>query len=274
MSAKKKQKKRRRWPAVLAAGLLCAAGVGLWMQGRMPGGAQTVMQPVTPLPEHAYDWSLLTTDELGRRHYIGADGTAAKVGIDVSKHQGSIDWQAVAADGIEFAFVRAGSRGYESGEIYPDDTLIPNLEGASDAGLSVGVYFYSQAVDEAEAVQEAEYVLSMIKDRPMDLPIVMDYEEVLSETSRTGALTPTARTDNAVAFCERIRQAGYRVMVYSTRSMLLNGFDLARLEAYDLWVADFNETLGFPYRFTAWQYTERGRVAGIGPDVDLNLMFS
>lgn len=267
---KTKRKKSHKWPICLAAAFFTVTvGMIFWQKGTFTESLPTP----SPLPAHSYDWSLLFTDENGRRQYTFPDGTKAKVGIDVSSHQGTIDWTAVAQDGIEFAFVRVGSRGYESGKIYADEKLAENLQGAIGAGIPTGVYFYSQAVTEDEAREEAEYLLSVIEGYSLDLPVVLDYEEVLKDSARTLNLSNQQRTDNAVAFCETIQAAGYRVMVYSTRSMLLNHFDLARLEQYPIWVAEFNEITAFPYAFSVWQYTDRGRVAGIGPDVDLNLMF-
>lgn len=274
MSRTKHRKKRYPWPIFLTAAVLFASGALIFWQNRTGAGPTApVFETITPLPEHSYDWSLLTTDELGRKQYTSPETGRAKVGIDVSAHQGEIDWAAVAQDGVEFAFIRVGSRGYESGEIYPDARFAENLSGAAAAGIPVGVYFYSQATTEQEAREEADFILKAVREYPLSLPVVLDYEEVLHDSSRTLELTGTQRTDNAIAFCEQVRQAGYQPMVYSTRSLLLDHFDLARLEQYPIWVADYNESTKFPYEFSVWQYTSRGRVAGIGPDVDLNLMF-
>lgn len=273
MAKRKVRKRKSKW--LIYPLLLVFVGV-VWINTRQSFAKKEPAAPpfetVGPA-EHTYEWDKLTLDEKGRRQYTAADGSVAKVGIDVSSHQGDIDWPAVAADGISSVFVRVGSRGYESGEIYQDDRFHQNVQGAQAAGLPCGVYFYSQAVTAEEAQQEADFVLEAVREYSLELPIVMDYEEVLKSTARTANLTTQARTDNAIAFCERIRAAGHPVMLYSTRSMLLNHFDLTRLLDYPLWVAEYNETTQFPYEFVAWQYTDRGRVAGIGPDVDLNLIF-
>lgn len=273
MARQREQKQKRRWMLYLL--LLLFAGV-IWIYANRsfakPEPAIPVFQTIE-LPEHTYQWDRLTVDEKGRRQYIAADGSAAKVTIDVSSHQGEIDWSAVAADGVENVFIRVGSRGYESGTIYEDERFVQNLQGAQAAGLACGVYFYSQAVTLDEAQEEADFVLKAIEGYSLGLPVVMDYEEVLKPTARTSNLDTQTRTDNAIAFCERIKAAGHPVMLYSTRSMLLNHFDLVRLLDYPLWVAEYNETTQFPYEFKVWQYTDRGRVAGIGPDVDLNLFF-
>lgn len=272
--SKRKTKNKSSRLILLVGFMLAAAAVLAFWQNR-PGTQQTapVFETITPLPEHTYDWQYLSTNEQGRKQYLLPDGGAARVGIDVSSHQGEIDWAAVAADGVEFAFIRVGSRGYETGEIYEDERFVENLQNAVSAGVPVGVYFYSQAVSVQEAEEEAEFVLNAIRGYSVDLPVMMDYEEVLKESARTKALTNEARTDYALAFCEKVKQAGYTAMVYSTRSMLLDRFDLARLEQLPIWVADYNETTRFPYRFSMWQYTDRGRAAGIGPDVDFNLLF-
>lgn len=273
MARRKMQKQKKRWLVYL---LLLVFVAVVWLNARQTFAAKEPPAPpfeTVQLPEHTYDWTRLSTDEKGRKRYTHADGSAAEVAIDISSHQGEIDWQAVAADGVNNVFLRVGSRGYETGEVYGDERFAENLQGAQAAGLSCGVYFYSQAVTMEEAQAEADFVLEAIKGYELRLPVVMDYEEVLKPTSRTLNLDNQTRTDNAIAFCERIRKAGFSAMLYSTRSMLLNHFALNRLADYPLWVADYNDTTAFPYLFAVWQYTDRGRVAGIGPDVDLNLIF-
>ena len=139
-------------------------------------------------------------------------------GIDVSKFQGTIDWNAVAADGITFAIIRCGYRGYGSGALVEDATFRRNIQGATAAGIQVGVYFYSQAIDEAEAVEEASMVLSLVQGYSLPYGVYFDTEKVAGDTGRADGISAAQRTANAVAFCETIRNAGYTPGVYSYAS--------------------------------------------------------
>ena len=224
---------------------------------------------------HNFDFekNLSTDKETGLKSYTGADGTVALKGIDVSVYQGRIDWEKVKADGVQFAYIRAGLRGYESAEVFEDDMLESNLEGANAAGLPVGVYFYSQAANAAEAVEEAEFVLERIADSEITYPVVFDMEEENASTSRTKDLTPAERTDIAIAFCERVKQAGYIPMIYGNMRWFAANMQLDRLEEYDKWFAQYFSRPYFPYEYAAWQYTNKGTVDGISGDVDMNIGF-
>ena len=223
--------------------------------------------------------STLRTDqfETGERfiRYTG-DEYATMQGIDVSTFQGEIDWNAVAGDGIEFAMLRIGGRGYGSGEIYEDDSFLTNLRGATENGVRVGAYFFSQAVDPAEAAEEADYVVRILQDLPADsvtMPVAFDWEMVGGDETRTGNIDPETLTSCAVAFCERIAEAGYTPMVYAYRYLAYEMYDLPSLSAWPLWISTLDHSPDFYYAFSMWQYTEQGSVNGIGTAVDLNLFF-
>lgn len=194
-------------------------------------------------------------------------------GIDVSRYQGEIDWQAVKEDGVEYAIIRVGYRGYGSGEIVDDENAKANLEGANKAGVKTGVYFFSQAVSEKEAKEEAQYVLEVIKKYRMDYPVVFDTEEIVGDTSRTENLTAKERTDIAIAFCETIKDAGYTPMIYANLKWFATALEMERLEAYGKWFAYYDDTLYFPYQIDMWQYSGTGKVKGIDGDVDINISF-
>ena len=201
------------------------------------------------------------------------DGTfKSRVGIDVSHHQGEIDWNAVYEDGFEFAIVRIGYRGYgEEGKLCEDTRWLENVKGAKEAGLDVGVYFYAQAINEEEALEEAEFVLNLLDGRTLDLPIVYDPESVLDEPARTDDIGGEQFTKNTKVFCERIQKAGYEPMVYA--NMLWEAFelDLAQLPEVPVWYADYQEVPQTPYDFSIWQYSEKGSVAGVEGPCDLDL---
>lgn len=224
------------------------------------------------LARHGYDWANLTY-EGDRAVYKDKNWPRAALGVDVSYFQGEVDWPAVAADGIDFAFVRLGYRGYSKGALYPDDTAAANLDGAAAAGLKVGAYVFSQAVTEAEAVEEAELALSVLDGRELQLPVAFDMEEIFEESARTDGLTREEATDLALAFCRRIEAGGYRAMIYGNTAWLSARIDRSRLADYPVWLAQYNHRPLYPYEFAMWQYTPAAAVDGIAGEADLNVCF-
>ncbi len=209
----------------------------------------------------------------GEAHYTNGDVTAKK-GVDVSKFQGSIDWNSVKEDGVEFAFIRLGFRGYESGKIVIDDCYEDNITGCNDAGIDCGVYFFTEALNEAEGREEAEFVLENLGEHHIELPVVIDVEQSANvNKSRTRNLSREDRTKAVIAFCERIREAGYEPMIYGNLKSQLIMLDNTQLEDYEKWFAYYHYPLRYPYRHRIWQYTAKGKVKGISGDADLNLMF-
>lgn len=192
-------------------------------------------------------------------------------GIDVSRYQGEINWKRVAGDGVEYAFIRAGVRGSTEGRMMEDETFEDNVTGAIENGIEAGVYFFSQALTEEEAVEEAQMVLDMIEPYDITYPVVYDLEEVNSENARTKDMTKEEYTKACIAFCETIKKAGYTPMIYGNLKTFLIMLDMEQLEEYDKWFAYYNTPVYFPYEFGIWQYTSEGKVAGIEGDVDLNI---
>ena len=198
----------------------------------------------------------------------------SKKGIDVSKFQGNIDWSLVKEDGVEYAFIRMGYRGYgSSGKLVTDETFKKNIQGATSNGINVGVYFFSQAVNEEEAIEEANYVLEAIKDYNVTYPVVVDIEEVTDKDARTAQMTKEQWTKNCIAFCETIKAAGYTPMIYGNLKTFFIMLDMEQLTMYDKWFAQYDTELYFPYDYTIWQYSESGRINGISEPVDLNVSF-
>ena len=226
------------------------------------------------LKKNTYSGSNLTVLEDGTYSYALEDGTYAKKGIDVSKHQGKIDWKKVAEDGVEFAFIRGGLRGYGTGEVVADAQFEANIKGAMKNGIAVGVYFFSQAITEEEAREEAAFVLDMVAPYDIELPIVIDVEKVSDSGARMNQISVEQRTKNTVAFCEAIREKGYTPMVYHNMEMGALMIDLEALEDYDKWFAYYNPDMYYPYDYKVWQYSESGKVNGISGKVDLNLWLS
>lgn len=211
--------------------------------------------------------------ESGEIRYLQDGQPISHKGIDVSKHQGKIDWEKVAADGVEFAFIRVGLRGYSTGEIVEDEMFEKNIKGAMEAGVKVGVYFFSQAITAQEAEEEAAFVLDKIADYELDCPVVYDVEKVGSSTARMNKLTPEERTEVALAFCRAIEEAGERVMLYHNMEMAAVLSDIGEFEQYDKWFASYSEVLYYPYAYKIWQYSDKGTVDGISGKVDLNIAF-
>lgn len=199
------------------------------------------------------------------------DEVVSKKGIDVSKYQGKIDWAKVASDDVEYAFIRTGVRGSTEGKLMKDENFTDNIEGALDNGIEAGVYFFTQAVTEEEAIEEAEFVLDAIEPYDITYPVVLDLEEVTSANARTAEMTKEDYTRNCIAFCETVKAAGYTPMIYGNLKTFMIMLDLEQLEDYEKWFAYYNAPVYFPYEFSIWQYSSEGSVKGIEDDVDLNV---
>lgn len=244
-------------------------------------------EPVTPATEQEwvspYTWSNLKQLDNGFYAYYNGDGSlASEAGVDVSEHDGAIDWQAVKDAGADFAMIRLGYRGYSQGTMALDDYFLANIQGASAAGLKVGVYFFSQAITEEEAREEAQFVIDTLAGLGVTLsyPVAFDQEPITNgDVARTDNITNAQLMANALAFCQAIEQAGYQAMIYG------NQHDLARLDlsgelsAYPLWYAEYDAPGDVPtgeFDFTMWQYTASGSVSGITTSdgqVDMNIRF-
>ena len=200
--------------------------------------------------------------------------TASRLGIDVSEYQPEVDWQQVKDYGVDFVIVRLGYRGYgEAGKLVEDSMFRSHVEGALAAGLDVGVYFFSQAVNQAEAEEEAQFVLERIRDYDIKGPVVYDTEEIKNDTARTDNLDGKAFTDHCITFCDAVKAAGYETMIYANMKWMAFTLDLTRLTDYEKWYADYEPLPQCPYEISMWQYTETGQVPGINGNVDMNLWF-
>lgn len=202
---------------------------------------------------------------------LGAPVTS--VAIDVSAFQEYVDWELVKEAGVDVAIIRVGYRGYGSGDIILDDMFESHIQEAIDADIRVGVYFYSQALNYEEGVEEANFVLNKIREYNVTCPVVIDTEMVYDDTARTSELDNTARTDGVVGFCETVKAAGYTPMIYSNRNWYAQSLDMTRLGDYKLWLAHYSNQPDFPYMYTGWQYTDQGYIYGIDGPVDLNVWF-
>lgn len=225
------------------------------------------------IAKNAYDWTCLKQTENGLI-YEGDKDYKIRKGIDVSYHQGEIDWNRVKEAGYEFAFIRIAYRGYgEEGKLRADSMALANIDGASAAGLDVGVYVFSQAVSESEAVEEADFVTELLDGRKLELPVVFDPEHIEGDEARTDSVTGEQFTANTKAFCKRIKKAGYEPMFYSNMVWEAEVLDLGKLAKYPIWYADYESVPQTPYAFRFWQYSESGTVDGVDGNVDLDVEF-
>ena len=212
------------------------------------------------------------TDD-GEMQYIENGTVVSHKGIDVSKYQGDIDWAAVALDGVEYAFVRLGLRGYGSGKLVLDEYFDQNMRGAKEAGIKTGVYFFTQAITVEEAIEEADYVLENITGYDVSYPVVFDVEMIVNDDGRANGLSQKDRTDITIAFCDRIKAAGFTPMIYGNVKCFTKLLDMTRLNDYEKWYAFYDDYMYMPYEVGIWQYTEKGKVAGINTGVDLNISY-
>lgn len=207
--------------------------------------------------------------------YLTCLAGKSTLGIDVSSHQGTIDWTKVAQTDIGFAMVRIGYRGYGDGKLCVDSMWQDNVQDARENGLKVGIYFFSQAITVEEAVEEANFVLELLDGIDLDMPIVFDWEQII-DTARTANMDPEILIACTLAFCRQVEKAGYEPMVYFNIDIANRLLDLEQVQqsGYKFWLAMYTDRMTYPHKIDMWQYTDGGMVPGIQGNVDLNLYFT
>lgn len=218
--------------------------------------------------------TLINNDYLYKDEYMHYedDEYYSITGIDISSHQKDIDFNKVKEAGISFVYIRCGYRGYSEGIIHEDSYFKKNYDAAKAAGLDVGVYFFSQAIDEKEAIDEAYFVKDMLKGLDIDLAVVYDLESIDYDESRIDELEITEKTSCAVAFASKIEEFGYQPMIYTNLEWANYHYDLKQIMNYDIWYAQYNDEPDFPYQYKIWQYTDKGTIYGIDVETDINMM--
>ena len=265
-----------------AMALLAAVAFFLILINREPEIETVTVRETVYVPVQATDPTLPPPEKnhLGpedftynEKGFLTCTAQPSMLGIDVSTYQKEVDWEQVRAAGVEFVMLRAGLRGYGRAGVMEEDAMVrTHYAGATAAGLKVGFYFFSQATTPAEALEEAELTLSIIGDWQVDMPIVYDWEYV--EQGRAANLTPRQVTDCTIAFCQRIREAGFDAMIYFNADQSRDNMLLEELTDYPFWLAMYNGgEMNYEYRIDMWQYTETGSVPGIPGSVDINLYF-
>lgn len=226
------------------------------------------------LKQHSLLQENLQVLENGELQYVENGEVVSHKGIDVSRYQGNIDWNKVAAQGVEYVIIRVGVRGYgKEGNLVLDEKFADNVKGATAAGIKVGVYFFSQAITDEEALEEANLVLDAIAGYDVTYPIVYDVEKTAEASGRMNQLSVEERTRMAHIFIDRIREAGYTPMIYANMEMWSVLINMAEFEDVEKWFAYYDTDLYFPYEYAIWQYSDTGRIDGISGDVDLNISF-
>ncbi|MBP3367567.1 MAG: glycoside hydrolase family 25 protein [Treponema sp.] len=222
------------------------------------------------IKRHGYEAQLFRREK-SKMFYDGA-GFSVRQGVDISRHDKDVDWKKLRAGGYDFVILRAAWRGYQSGILHEDEHFKRNIRGALDAGLDVGVYVFSQAVSDEEALEEAEFVLELIRGYSITLPVVYDPENIAWEEARTDCVSAGQFTRNAVLFCERVREAGYEPMVYANLTWQTMRLDLEQLSGCKMWYADYSDVPQTPYHFDYWQHYSPKRVPGVRRKCDVNIM--
>ncbi|MCR5677351.1 MAG: glycoside hydrolase family 25 protein [Agathobacter sp.] len=223
-----------------------------------------------------FDVDKFVKDKNGKMAY-SSEEYSYRLGVDVSKYSKDIDWNAVKEDGYEFAIIRVGFRGYgRTGQLVEDPYAIKNIKGALNAGLEIGVYFFSQAINEVEAVEEAQFTMQILEKADVDLndlklPVVFDPETITDDEARTDDVSGEQFTANALAFFKEIEANGYHGMIYSNMLWEAYQLDLVQLKDYPVWYADYEEKPQTPYAFQMWQYSESAVVSGIPNACDVNI---
>lgn len=206
--------------------------------------------------------------------YFNDDGEKiSHLGCDLSYHNGDVNFEELAAAGCEFVMLRVGYRGYSEGGLVKDERFDEYATQAQNAGLKIGVYFFTQAVTAQEAVDEAEFTLEAIQDYEISYPVAFDTEYIDDESARTNTseITEELRTEICTAFCERIREEGYYPIIYASENWFRRSLDVESLKQYEFWAPQYLEENDFLYDFTIWQYTDSGNIPGVSGEVDLDI---
>ncbi len=235
-------------------------------------------------------WNTKTNEEIGSMNKKVLFRTDVKTGIDVSSYQGTIDWAKVKKDGIEFAMLRAGFRGWGTsddgvnGKLVQDTKFDENAKNAIKNGIPIGAYFFSQAINEEEAIEEAKFVVSIIKDYKITYPVVIDveYSGAPNNTGRADKVSKEMRTKICKAFADYIKKAGYTPMIYADKNFATNNLDMSKLSGYSFWLAHYtgatqdnplDKPSNYSGKFKMWQYTSSGKVNGVNGNTDMNIWY-
>lgn len=214
-------------------------------------------------------------DKAGLKRYMENGKKISYVGVDISRQNGDVNFASVKAAGVDYVMIRLGGRGYNTGQITLDENFKKNIEGAAAAGLDIGIYFYSQAISQEEAVEEVNFVIQNLEPYRAQVryPIAFDMEFVANDAARIDGLSKEDKTNIATSFLEGVKAAGYVPMIYGDKEWLIKEIDLARLKDYDVWLAQEEDLPDYPYQYTMWQYSTDGVLNGVTGEANLNICF-
>ena len=226
------------------------------------------------LTKNTYDFTKME-EKAGLKRYLENGKKISYVGVDLSKQNGDVNFASMKAAGVDYVMIRLGSRGYTTGQITLDENFKENIEGAIEAQLDVGIYFYSQAVSQDEAVQEANFVVQNLEPyrAHVKYPVAFNMGFVSNDKSRIEGLGREDKTAVTVSFLDAVRAAGYVPMIYGDKEWLIKEVDLTKLQDYDVWLSQEEEIPDYPYRYAMWQYNTDGVLNGIDGGADLNICF-
>lgn len=236
---------------------------------------KTVINPKVPEPEVKKEQFKLNGTKMT---FVPESSTAGspyymiRLGVDISRHDGEVDWKKLKKDGIDFVILRCGYRGYQSGKLKADENFQANIKGALEAGLDVGVYIFSQAASEKEALEEAALCLEQIRGHKITLPVFYDPEIIRDDPARSDNISGEQFTKNAVAFCEAIKKAGFIPGVYSNMLWEAYEFDMSIIKDYVIWYADYEPQPQTPYNYEFWQYAEKDGDIKAPYDMDIQVI--
>lgn len=226
-------------------------------------GKEEWLEISSEIPLHAYDITNLKITN-GKMEYYQDGEKYSWLGVDLSKNSGRVNFEVLKSNGVDFVMLRLGSRGYESGIVSLDENFVANITAAQNAGLEVGVSFFSQAVTVEEAVAEAEFVLSNLVSYQIEYPVAFDMEFIANDDSRIDILDAEDKTEIAEAFLSTIEREGYRVILYGNKSWLLTELlPEVLLPKYDVWLSDQSTIPDYPYQFRMWKYAANQEILGV-----------
>lgn len=236
-------------------------------------GTEEWMEISKDIPLYSYDFTNIKISN-GKMAYYQDGEKNSWLGVDLSKNSGEIDFEALKNAGVDFVMLRLGSRGYETGLVTLDENFVSNITKAQSAGLEVGVYFFSQAVNEEEAAEEAEFVISNLVPYRISYPVAFDMEYISNDESRIDTLDEEQKTKIAEAFLSRIEREGYRPILYGNKNWLLGELIPDKLlKEYDVWLNDQDSIPDYPYQFKMWKYSAAQKIDGVGNSASYTISF-